>query len=140
MAKLGPNMTYIESNKIDRLTKAYIDAKRNPKEILSEEAQDWRDQVCRPTSDDPYGDTLPFPEAYEKYILPKLPHERREDLGIILERIPEGKVPVITLAVEEEKLLFTVSDYKLLLERLDRLELEVSMLKSQNAFADVVGK
>jgi len=132
-------MTYIESNKIDRLTQLYIDAKRSPKEMLNKEAREWRDHVCKATPDNPYGNTLSFTEAYEKYILPELPRDRKEDLRIIIERIPAGKVPVITSAVEEE-LVVTASDCELLLERLDQLELEVAMLKSQNAFADVVSK
>jgi len=57
-------MTYTQSNKIDRLTKLYIEGKRNPKEILSEEAREWRNHVCKSTPDDPYGNTLSFPEAF----------------------------------------------------------------------------
>jgi len=128
----------IVSNKVDRLTKIYLDTKRNPEKILKEEAQQWRDSVCRPTPNDPYKESLPFTEAYENYILPELSTEKREDLLIGLEKIPTGE-PVITSAIEEE-LIFIASDYEILLGRLDQLELEVAMLKSQNSFADVVDK
>jgi len=136
-----------ESNKVNRLTELYIYAKRNPKEILGEEASEWRNYVCEPTPYDPYKVSLPFPEAYEKYILPELPNKRREYLRMIIERIPEGKTTAIvksaryaTAEEEEEELVLTAIDHKLLLERLDKLEIEVAMLKSQNAFADVAGK
>jgi len=132
-------MSYIENNKIDRLTRLYIHSKRNPKEMLNKEASEWRNHVCEPTPDDPYKVSLSFPEAYEKYILPEIPNKKREALDAVLKKIPEGKVPVITPAAEEE-LVVTASEYKLLLERLDQLELEVSMLRSQNAFAEVAGK
>ena len=141
-AKLGTNMTYTQSNKLDRLTKLYIDAKRNPGKLLDKEASEWRSHVCEPTRENPYGTKLSFLEAYEKYILPELSYEKREDLRIIVGKIPESKVYGINrdATAEEEELVFTPSDHKLLLERLDQLELEVAMLKSQNAFADVVGK
>jgi len=139
VTNLDTDMTYTERNKIGRLTKLYIDAKRNTEELLNKEAGEWRNHVSEPTPDDPYGNDLSFTEAYEKYILPKLSHKRREDLRLTIERIPADK-PVITSAKEEEELVVTASDCKLLLERLDQLEKEIAMLKSQNAFADVVGK
>ena len=131
-------MTYIKTSMIDRLTNVYINTKHNPKQPLSKEAQEWRKHMCKPTRENSYGDNLSFTEAYEKYILHELSHKKREDIRLTIERIPAGK-PATKHAVEEEP-VFTTSDYKQLLERLDQLELEVAMLKSQNAFADVVGK
>ena len=146
------------------LVQMYIDVKENPGKLLPPSAIEWTKQVCQPSAKEPYGETLTFTEAFEKYAIPSLPKEAKRKLEMVLMSTPKASTDDMfdistyrpstsvysrpsypiddwnTSNVPSNTLQSLPDAVKELLERVDQLEADVAMLKSQNAFADKLSK